>query len=107
MCKSVPNGNEIQASVLTWQHKTARLKALILIPVELCALHLYKRGKVEERGCSSFRIPPTVQLPVCSVGIELHGQSGKFNSLELLSSKPLKRTVLHNLNVFHNTAHYS
>lgn len=54
-----------------------------------------------------FSYPSNHAAAYCLVGIELHGKSGSFISLEFFSAELLNKSVLHNVNVFHNTAHYS
>lgn len=53
--------------------KVLNLRPRSSSPVELCSLHHEKRGEVEERGCSSFHIPPTMQLPIALCGLSCMG----------------------------------
>lgn len=69
-------------------------------------MHHEMRAEGEER-VQLVEQPPSRAAAYGSVGIELHGKSGSFISLELFSAELLNKSVLHNVNVFRNTAHYS
>lgn len=66
------------------------------------------RGEGVERVQLIEHPPPSSHAAAYgSVGTELHGKSGSLISLELYSAELLNKSVLHNVNVFRNTAHYS
>lgn len=94
------NGNEVQASLHIWQLKSDS-RPRSSCPVELCSLHYGKRG------CNSFHVPPTMQIPSAQWGLSCLGNLAISLLWSFLVLSCLKKSVLHNVNVFSNTAHYS